>query len=128
MISALHDNIIAIDNILLEFGLGRIPITQTCSKDTEHVEVRILEGQVKNYRTVLSTEARRLDLPQAHTSGNYSGVDLGDNFYIADTVFRFKVQELPRLRLLLESALHHNDKYTFFNADGNAICCTEYGT
>lgn len=113
MIMPLHDLIIAIDNALLETELGEIPITQTSGNDTEYVEIRIPNDKVKNYRQLLSTEARRLKVPEPRTKDIIKGTDLGNGYSIAETTFSFQVQELPQLLVLLDSGLQHREQYSF---------------
>lgn len=116
--------IIEIENGLLEFGLGEIPLWQTSGGDTESVEIRIPNDRVKNYRKLLSTEARRLNVPQPRTKDIIKVTDIGD-FSIAETTFIFRVKELPQLQLLLESGWQNRELYTFIATGSPSMCASQ---
>ncbi|GEM_PF-6556453 len=113
MEKSLHQFVIEIENALIEAELGEIPLWQTSDSGTEYVEVRIPDDKVKNYRRLLSTEARRLSVPEPCTKDIIAGTDLGNCWSIAETTFLFRVKELPQLLLLLDSGLQHREQYPF---------------
>ena len=109
--------IISIDNVLLNTGFGGIPFEQTSTSDTQSVEVWIQNDNVQNFLNVLRTESRRLNIPMPHPQDVLVGIDLQKYHTLAVTEYSFKLQELHRLLLLLESGLEHREQYPFMIND-----------
>lgn len=104
---------IEIENSLLECELGSIPVMQVIDRRTKYVEIRIPNDRVTNYRKLLSTEARRLGVPQPHAKSVISEIELEEGFRLLETAFIYAVEELPQLLLLLDSGLKNREHYAF---------------
>jgi len=120
MIDSLHQLIIEIDNALFGTGLGDIPYSQTSDAGTEYIEVMVSNSNVKDYRTLLINEARRLNVPDPCTKTIFKGIDFGAGVSLPVTTFIYRVRECPQLLLLLESGLQNREQYAFMDIEEDA--------